>query len=211
MEDFIQTFLEDHIFTHKTKIPDNDIKHIYDLYHDGVIHENISINTMIYYGVYFETKNDHDNILKYYSLAIQKGSIDAMDNLASYYFRLEDWPNMTKYYLMAIENNYSASMNNLAKYYYNIDDYNNMIKYYLMAIDNGNSDAEEHLLDALSDITIMEKFIQIQIHNKKEISKLKEENNLLTTENNHFKYMPNGPGFMEAKKEFETMASHITK
>jgi tetratricopeptide (TPR) repeat protein len=78
-------------------------------------------------------------------MAIDKGSIYAMNNLGLFYHELNDYNNMLKYYLMAIENNNDRTMDNLGTYYKKQKDYDNMLKYYQMAIERENRSAMYHL------------------------------------------------------------------
>ncbi len=55
-------------------------------------------------GVLYWTKQDYENAEKYYLLAIEKGSVDAMNNLGLMYQNKQDYKNAEKYYLKAIEN-----------------------------------------------------------------------------------------------------------
>jgi TPR repeat protein len=87
---------------------------------------------------------------KYYLMAIDKGSIVAMYNLANWYNAIENYKLMIKYYLMAINKGCIKSMYNLGCYYNNINDINNMIKYYSMAIDNNIEDNKEKIIIILA-------------------------------------------------------------
>lgn len=74
-------------------------------------------------------------------IAINKGNIKAITNLARCYFKMNDINNMEKYYLMAIEKDSAQAMNNFARYYNTKNDYENMKKYYIMAIRKNSAKA----------------------------------------------------------------------
>jgi TPR repeat protein len=46
---------------------------------------SIAMNNLANYYRYYEQKNNHALIVKYYLMAIEKGYDDAINNLASYY------------------------------------------------------------------------------------------------------------------------------
>jgi TPR repeat protein len=82
-----------------------------------------------------------DRAIKYYKMAIAKGSIDAMYNLGLLYRNQEEYDKAIEYYKMAIkEGNHVVAMNNLGLLYDNQGEYNKAIKYYEMAIAKGNVD-----------------------------------------------------------------------
>ena len=96
--------------------------------------------------------NNYDNTLmiKYYSMASEKGNLDTMKHLGLYYGMLGKYKLMIKYFLMAIEKGDADAMNYLgyhydsshSNYYYKL-----MIKYYLMAIEKGHTHAMINLGD----------------------------------------------------------------
>ena len=90
-------------------------------------------------GLYYRHANPNKELmLKYYSMAIEKGETDSMNNLGLYYhFTNPNKELMLKYYSMAIEKGNVNSMHNLGRYY-NETNKDLMLKYYLMAIENGN-------------------------------------------------------------------------
>ncbi len=126
-------------------IPDESINNIYDLLINEKFNEPKNDIEMVYYAHYYDINNEHNNMMKYYLMAIDCGNNDAMNNLAIYYQNIKDYDNMMKYFLMAIENNNVIAMNNLACYYKKNQDYDNMLKYYLMAIDKNYSTAMYNL------------------------------------------------------------------
>ena len=65
-----------------------------------------NIDAMYSLGSHYEKIHDHDNMKKYYGMAIDNGHDDAMYYLGSYYGDVEkDYLQMIKYYEMAIEKN----------------------------------------------------------------------------------------------------------
>ena len=122
-----------------------ELKQVYDFYFNNKEDIVVSSNVLLYYGCYCEIKKDYDNMIKYYSISIEKDNFYAMKNLAIFYEDKNDYDNMMKYFLMGIEKGNSDSMNGLAKYYKEQKDYDNMMKYYLMSIEKGNSEAMNSL------------------------------------------------------------------
>lgn len=126
MEKFIQQYLKDNGYGYAKINNDNDLKIIYDLYHDNIICENtdkLSSNVLRRYAMYYQIKKDDVNMLKYYLLAIDKGDTNAMNNLAQCYVEKNDYDNMLKYYLMAVDKGDTDGMCKLGDYYYEQNDY----------------------------------------------------------------------------------------
>ena len=73
-------------------------------------------------------------------MAIQKGHIGAMNNLAYYYQYIEkNYTEMKKYYHMAIDNGQIMAAYNLGYYYETVEkNYKLMKEYYLMVIKEKN-------------------------------------------------------------------------
>jgi len=90
-------------------------------------------------------QTDHQNMEKYYLLAIEKGHVNAMCNLGIHYQRQKEYAKMNKYYIQAIENGSSCAMYQMARFSEDQKDLANAIKYYLMAIDRGCVDAMNEL------------------------------------------------------------------
>jgi tetratricopeptide (TPR) repeat protein len=87
---------------------------------------------------YEENDGDHDEIIKYYMMAIETAHCPiSMYNLADYYKKTGDIENMKKYFTMAVDEfNDVASMIHLSLYYYDTGDHDNMRLYYIMALKN---------------------------------------------------------------------------
>ncbi len=119
------------------------IKKLHDLYFKDI--NDDTIKNKHHYGVYYSIKEDYDNMMKYYLMAIENGNMNSMSNLAVYYYEQKDYDNMMKYYLMAVEKDSIMAICNLGKYYQEQKDYDNMMKYYLIGIKKGNKDAMNNL------------------------------------------------------------------
>ena len=94
---------------------------------------------MMNLAVFYEENNgNHDDIIKYYIMAITASQCPiSMYNLADYYKNINDIENMIKYFMMAIDGHLDiASMLCLSLYYHNINDYDNMKLFYIMALRN---------------------------------------------------------------------------
>ena len=114
---------------------------------ENEVEQNINNPLMLnYIGLYYKTKANYKLMNKYYLLAIDNGSLDAMHNLGNYYKYIQKNDN---YKFMKYENpmDLDHSMHDgkflittLSNYYKSIekiDGYALMKKYYLMAIDKG--------------------------------------------------------------------------
>ena len=88
-----------------------------------------------YDSLLYPTEETSHNIIKYYTLAVDRGSVNSMFNLGHYYSECNEYEKMFKYYLMAIELGDIDTMYDLSIYYQNIKDFDNMRKYYLMALE----------------------------------------------------------------------------
>ncbi len=121
-----------------TQIPD-DIR-LEKYYDNGIL-----LNWIARY--YYNVFQNISLAIKYYLMAIEHGSLDAMNSLGCYYDDIEkNYELAVKYYLMAIEHGNVAAMNSLGVYYYDIEkNYELAVKYYLMAIEHGNVDAMDNL------------------------------------------------------------------
>ena len=109
------------------------------------------IGCMYKNGEYF--KQDYQEAIKYYKMAIEKGHDIAMNNLGRLYlngFGVEkNYLEAVKYFKMAIEKGNDIAMNNFGNMYHNgfgvEKNYTEAIKYYKMAIEKGNDIAMRNL------------------------------------------------------------------
>jgi TPR repeat protein len=95
---------------------------------------------------YTDTVNKYDNMVKYYTMAIEKGNVDAMVRLGDY-FQISDTGKMSNYYQMAVDAGSVQAMLKMGDYYRETDNYTNMIKYYTMAVSKNNVNAMIRLGD----------------------------------------------------------------
>ena len=134
----------------------NITDYILNLYNDNIKFNNCyDLNKLLWNVNYYkDIKPNYNEMKKYYLMAIDVGSSDAMLTLAHYYHNIEkNCDEMKKYYLMAIDLGNSDAMFNLGRYYHYIEkDYNETKKYYLMAIELGNSNAMNNLGNYYEDI-----------------------------------------------------------
>ena len=115
------------------------------LFNSNDINNNLNLendnNKFLWISIYYKNiKKDYELMKKYYLMAIELGSVNAIRNLSNYHFKVEkNYDQMKKYYLLAIEKGNDTAMNNLGLYYYETEkDYEQMIKYYQMAIELGS-------------------------------------------------------------------------
>lgn len=124
------------------KIENNTVlKNIYDLYKNG---EYIDCDNEIYlnYAAIYAEYGEKNNSLseKYHLMAIDKGNVCSIHNLALFYERQDKsdaLDSCEKYLLMSIEKGVVLSMHHLARLYDGQSKYDLAEKYYLMAIEKG--------------------------------------------------------------------------
>ena len=108
-----------------------------------------SKDTTVFYhiGLCNDELNDFSEAKRYYNMAIEKGDVDAMNNLANLYTTEKDGINQAeKYYKMAIEKGCADAMYNLALLYKNNkEDIGRAEKYYKMAIEKEHVGAMNNL------------------------------------------------------------------
>ena len=86
--------------------------------------------------------------IKYYSICVKKGDIDAMIKLGNIYYKKENYDLMRKYYLMAAEKGSTDALISMATYYRKIEkNYNLMEKYFSIAIEKNDTIAMILLAD----------------------------------------------------------------
>ncbi len=96
--------------------------------------------------LYMDEFKSCDNAIKYYNIAIKKGSTTAFNDIGRVYKELKDFDNAIKYYKLGIEKKDSNAMNNLGILYkVELKDFDNAIKYYEMAVEKENTDAMNNL------------------------------------------------------------------
>ena len=89
-------------------------------------------------------KQDHVIVNIYYSMAIERGYIDAIYKLG-YFYETKDGVKAEKYYLEAVKYGNSKAMYRLAHFYYKIKNLSRAEKYYLLAIENNNEKAKKNI------------------------------------------------------------------
>lgn len=104
-------------------------------YFESKVTQSLDVLGSYYDSLLYPTEETKNNIIKYYTLAVERGSVNSMFNLGHYYYECNEYEKMLKYYLMAIELGDIDTMYDLSIYYQNIKDYDNMRKYYLMALE----------------------------------------------------------------------------
>jgi TPR repeat protein len=107
-------------------------------YHDD---ENVVTKMLELLAIEYDNNKNSELAIKYYKLAMERGSMSAVFNLGQYYYENNNIENMFKYYLYGVELKDVDCMFELSLYYQQVNDFDNMKKYYLMAleeIDNCN-------------------------------------------------------------------------
>lgn len=197
-------------------------------------------------AIYYEKLNDIPNAIKYYQIAAHQGHPDAANNLGCIYKRRGDLENMFKYFDIAISLGHTSAMYNLAIHYKQSGDFKNTKKYLMMAFRNGMKLVLKSILELVSSVywdydmneTILLAFeygftkeeiysslpesyqknkqksfdylgiCEICFQQKKQIetltSRVKEKDMEIT----ELQYCPGGPGYLEAKKHFESLTKN---
>jgi tetratricopeptide (TPR) repeat protein len=88
-------------------------------------------------GLIYKTLKRNEESERYYLLAIEKGSVGALNNLANLYSEQKRYEESEHYYLLAIEKGEVGALNNLAILYNQQKRYKESERYYLLAIDKG--------------------------------------------------------------------------
>jgi tetratricopeptide (TPR) repeat protein len=147
MEEQLSQKLTEYNITYVSILDQTILELVYNLFVNDIFPKVIPDDGILYnyIALYFKEQKDHDNMMKYYQMAIEKGIVYTMNNLGHYYKEQEDYDNMKKYYLMAIGQNNSNAMSYLGYYYQEKKDYVNMMKYLLMAFGQNNSNAMSYL------------------------------------------------------------------
>src|SRR5690606_1967463 len=89
----------------------------------------------------YENLNRLEEAERYYLKAIEKGHVDALNNLAILYKNLNRLEEAERYYLKAIEKGHVDALNNLRILYENLNRLEEAEKYYLKAIEKGEVNA----------------------------------------------------------------------
>ena len=116
--------------------------------------ENAKIEEGLKYfrlGLAYQNLNDLINAEKYYLLAIEKGDIKALNNLAILYKNQGKAEQAEKYYLLAIQKGVKEALKNLANLYYDQGKAEQAEKYYLLAIEKGVKEALNNLANLYYD------------------------------------------------------------
>lgn len=103
----ILEFLKKHNFRYISF--ENSLDIIYDLFINDIIPTEIPKELYRIIGNYYNIKQNHVLMIKFYELAVEDGDSEAMFNLGLYYNHVNKYNEMFKYFLMAIKKgNYSA-------------------------------------------------------------------------------------------------------
>ena len=98
----------------------------------------------LFYGIYYQFKDDFDNMIIYYQPLIDDFSKAAIYNLARYYANCDDSKNLIKYYELAAYNPTgvdSDALFNLGNYYFSISNLEKCMQFYEEAINHKNTNA----------------------------------------------------------------------
>ena len=108
---------------------------------------------------YYKSINNIENMIKYHSLAAEKGGYDSAYELGSYYEGQNNTELMLKYYKIAADNDNIDACITLGNYYKNIDK-ELMAKYYIKEIElnddnnnnNNNNDDDDDIVDIMNEL-----------------------------------------------------------
>jgi tetratricopeptide (TPR) repeat protein len=96
--------------------------------------------------------NRKDKAEKYYLAAVEKGVVEALNNLANLYVDLNHKEEAEKYYLAAVEKGNVSALFNLANLYADLNLKVEAEKYYLMAVEKGDVEALNNLASFYDDL-----------------------------------------------------------
>ncbi|WP_324172393.1 tetratricopeptide repeat protein [Sulfurimonas sp.] len=99
--------------------------------------------------MYDEVLKDYPNAIKWYKKAIQKGDVDAINNLAILYKEQKDYPNAIKWYKKAIKKGHIDARKSLGLLYHQQKDKLNSATYMMGMI--GHPYTKERVLGLLRD------------------------------------------------------------
>ncbi len=148
-----------------------EVNQYYSIDSDGIDHtdEKTQIQTRI---------NEYTKLItQYYLMAIEEGSVNAMNKLGRFYKEQSMYgPNtiqstklMAKYYLMAIQNGSSYAMRKMGHYYSDEENYDLMKYFYELAFSHGDIKVAFYLGDYYQHIepnkSLMKKYYLIAIEN----------------------------------------------
>jgi tetratricopeptide (TPR) repeat protein len=122
----------------------NEYNVIYDLLINKIIPvftTDTSGEIYMFLARFYQLQHDYDNMLKYDSIAIEKGNIMSMLVLGCFFRERKEYDNMVKYFLMGVNKSCKLCSNSLGNYYYDIKNYDTAIKYYLIGIAAGGISA----------------------------------------------------------------------
>lgn len=109
------------------------------------IKNNIGMEEALYYAQYYIYKDDESNMVKYYKIASDKGSLFATKRLGIFYEEKNDYANMKIYYRLLMDSGDAWVPVRLGKYYENATDINEnihkMISCYELGMNRNNIDA----------------------------------------------------------------------
>lgn len=96
---------------------EENVEMVYKMFNENVMIEPIDDKTdalvLDYIGLYYQLKQEHENMFKYYIMSAEKGCAVAMHNLGNRYGANGDFDNSFKYHILAIENEYYMSLSKL--------------------------------------------------------------------------------------------------
>ena len=163
--------------------------------------EYIVTKMMELLGIYYdnimqETEDTKRNALKYYNMAVERGSVNSMYNIGNLYFEINDLENMFKYYGMAVDLGDIDTMYELAIYYQKQKDFDNMRKYYLMALEEYKNPEHKKVLinNGVKDFDIF--------NLKEELDKIEEKPIFLQTKLQKINCIPDIMIYTNKKKLF---------
>lgn len=85
-------------------------------------------------GIFYQyIKKDISNATKYYLLALEKGNVNAPNNLGYIYGKMGDTDQMLEYYQISFKMKNISALHNLIHYYKSAGDFDNMKKYLMLA------------------------------------------------------------------------------
>ena len=127
--------------------------YIVNLFNRSIIDEDPSVAIMATWnGHYYSYHKKYDLMKKYYTLAIELGSVSSIHAMGHYYHYIEkNYSLMEKYYVTALESHhcYQAAIA-LGRYHYSkTKDFHSSVTYFLLAIEYGKIEAYQLIVDRI--------------------------------------------------------------
>jgi TPR repeat protein len=142
-EEKIIAFLKKHGHTYHQISDAKTLERVYDEYFPSNTIDNLMYDDeyYLYIGNLHQINDDIEKAKEYYFMAMEKGNVNAIMNIAKIFSLENNKEQAINYYLMAYDYGNKTVLMKLAILYEDVQNYEKAKEFYLMAIENGKSDA----------------------------------------------------------------------